>query len=95
VHLAGDPSWQFLSKNLLLFLYSLFIIFAKSIWATGRKDPNYERLRETERFQTVPYMTKNANYSAQLKLRSTKEKIFHLRDLKTRPSLRITSQWQK
>ncbi|MFZ1982155.1 MAG: carbon starvation CstA family protein, partial [Smithella sp.] len=31
-------------------------------------------------------MTKNANYSAQLKLRTTKEKIFHLTGLKTRPS---------
>ncbi|MFZ1035713.1 MAG: hypothetical protein WAN57_00765, partial [Smithella sp.] len=41
VHLVGDPSWQFLSKNLLLFLYPLFIIFAKSIWATGRLDPHY------------------------------------------------------
>ncbi|MGA9110802.1 MAG: hypothetical protein ACLPSL_00775 [Smithella sp.] len=37
-----------------------------------------------ERFQTVPYMTKNANYSAQPKLRTTKEKIFHLTGLKTR-----------
>ena len=34
-----------------------------------------------ERFETVPYMTKNVNYSAQLKLRTTKEKIFHLTGL--------------
>jgi hypothetical protein len=41
-------------------------------------------MTKKERFQTVPYMIKNANYSTQLKLRTTKEKLFHLTGLKTR-----------